>query len=158
MTPLAYLGYFDTVEKAPYDHINAAQAMRDYVGELPGGEQDYLDALRAYSDTLYGRMLASSEKPKTYFLDKTPAYALVLGFLSKVYPDAKYIVLTRHPLAVMSSYANSFFAGDWGEARRFNPIVERYVPAISKYLQDRPVNLHHVSYDLLLLFSFHLLF
>ena len=145
ITPLAYLGYHDTVDKAPYDHINAAEAMRLFVSGLPGGEEDYLDALRCYADTLYGRMLATSGRAR--FLDKTPAYALVLPFLTKLYPRAKYVVLTRHPLAVFSSYANSFFDGDWRTARAFNPIVERYVPAIARLLRDNAVPLLHVRYE-----------
>src|SRR3954453_10783645 len=60
ITPLAYLGYHDLVDKAPYDHINAAEAVRSFVAGLPNMEADYLDAVRAYTDTLYGRMLAPS--------------------------------------------------------------------------------------------------
>jgi hypothetical protein len=145
ITPLAHLGYYDTVDKAPYDHINAAEAMRLFVQGLPRGEEDYLDALRAYADTLYGRMLATSGRAR--FLDKTPAYALVLPFLAKLYPHAKYVVLTRHPLAVFSSYANSFFQGDWQAAHDFNPILERYVPAMARFLRERPVPLTRVAYE-----------
>ena len=147
ITPLAYLGYHDLVDAAPYDHINAAEAMRSFVERLPRGEQDYLDALRAYADTLYGRMLEPSGR--RYFLDKTPAYGLVLPFLSKLYPDAHYIVLTRHPLAVMSSYANSFFNGDWHGAHAFNPIVERYVPALARFLESPPTHVLQVQYETL---------
>ncbi len=147
ITPLAYLGYHATVDKAPYDHINAAEAIRVFVANLPRGEADYLDALRAYSSAMYGRMLATSGA--RYFLDKTPAYALVLDFLVKLYPDAKYVVLTRHPMAVMSSYANSFFGGDWQQAQRFNPILNRYVPAMARFLRERPAELIHVSYETL---------
>ena len=57
ITPLAHLGYYENVDKAPYDHINAAEAIREYVADLPRGEEDYLDACRAYTDVLYGRML-----------------------------------------------------------------------------------------------------
>ena len=135
MTPLAHLGYYQTVDKAPYDHINSAEAMRLFVDGLPRKEEDYLDALRAYADTMYGRLLAPSGK--RYFMDKTPAYALVLDFVAKVYPGAKYVVLTRHPLAIFSSYANSFFDGDWERAHAFNPIVERYVPAIARFVRER---------------------
>lgn len=145
ITPLAHLGYYRTVDKAPYDHINSAEAMRLFVDGLPRKEEDYLDALRAYADTLYGRMLEPTGK--RYFLDKTPAYALVLDFLAKVYPGAKYVVLTRHPLAIFSSYANSFFDGDWERAHEFNPIVERYVPAIARFLRERPAPLVHVRYE-----------
>ncbi len=145
ITPLAYLGYHGTVDKAPYDHINGAEAMRAFVGRLPHGEADYLDALRAYADTLYGRMLEPSGR--RYFLDKTPAYATVLPFLTKLYPKAKYVILTRHPMAVMSSYANSFFVGDWHEAQAFNPILERYVPAMAQVIRDAAVPLLQVGYE-----------
>lgn len=147
ITPMAYLGYYDTVDKAPFDHVNSAEAIRLFVSGLPRGEEDYLDALRAYSDTLYGRMLAPSGK--RFFMDKTPAYALVAPFLTKLYPRAKYVVLTRHPLAIFSSYANSFFDGDWARAHEFNPLLERYVPAIGKLLRERPVPLAHVRYETL---------
>ena len=145
ITPIAHLGVYDNVEKAPYDHINAAEAAKTFIKGLPGGEQDYLDALRSYTDTLYGRMLSTSESH--YFLDKTPANALVLPFLQRLYPDAKYVVLTRHPLAVFSSYANSFFDGNWQAAHDFNPILERYVPPMATFLRDRPVPLLHVAYE-----------
>ncbi|MEM9190341.1 MAG: sulfotransferase [Myxococcota bacterium] len=145
ITPLAYLGYFQHVDRAQYDHINSAEAMRLFVKGLPEGEEDYLDALRAYANTLYGRMLATSDRSR--FLDKTPAYGLVLPFLTRLYPRAKYVVLTRHPLAVFSSYANSFFEGQWQTAHEFNPIVERYVPAMAKFLRERPVPLLHVDYE-----------
>ncbi len=145
ITPIAHLGVYGNVDKAPYDHINAAEATKAFIQGLPGGEQDYLDALRAYTDTLYGRMLSTSES--AYFLDKTPANALAMPLLQRLYPDAKYVVLTRHPLAIFSSYANSFFDGDWQAAHAFNPILERYVPAMATLLRDRPVSLLHVAYE-----------
>ena len=147
ITPLAYLGFHDTVDAAPYDHVNAAEAIRSFVDGLPGKEADYLAAVRAYTDRMYGGMLA--EHPDKRFLDKTPAYALVAPFLTKLYPDASYVVLTRHPLAVFSSYAQSFFHGDWERAHAFNPVVERYVPALAEMLRTRPVPLVHVQYETL---------
>lgn len=145
ITPLAHLGYYASVDKAPYDHINAALAMREFVDGLPRKEEDYLDACRAYADTLYGRMLGQSGK--TMFLDKTPAYGLVLPFLAKLYPRAKYVVLTRHPLAVLSSYAGSFFEGDYDAAVSFNDILGRYVPAMAAFLRRKDVPFFHVRYE-----------
>jgi hypothetical protein len=146
ITPIAHLGYFGNVQKAPYDPFNAEQAIHEFVGDLPRGEADYLDALRAYTDVLYGRMLATAPD-KRLFLDKTPAYALVLPFLAKLYPKAHYVVLTRHPLAVLTSYVESFFDGDWQVAVNHNPILQRYVPALARLLRDRPVPFVHVSYE-----------
>ncbi len=145
IAPLAHLGYYANVDKAPFDHINSAVALQGFVDALPRRENDYLDALRAYADTLYGRMLTTTSC--SFFLDKTPANALVLPFLRRLYPRAKYIVLTRHPLAVFSSYANSFFGGEWAEAHAYNPILERYVPAMAEFLRERPVPLLHITYE-----------
>jgi hypothetical protein len=145
LTPLAHLGYFRTVDKAPYDHINAAEANRELVGHLPRGEADYLDACRAYADTIYERLLAPSGKAR--FLDKTPAYGLILDFLEKLYPQARYVVLTRHPVAILHSYAHSFFDGDYEKAWAYNPIPARYVPAIARFLREEKVPLVHLRYE-----------
>ena len=145
LTPLAYLGFYDIVEKAQYDHVNGAQALRELVEELPRKEEDYLDALRSYPATIYSRLLERSGK--SHFLDKTPGYALVLPFIVKLFPRAKYVVLTRHPLAIWHSQAHSFFGGDYAAALAQNPLVEPYVTAIGKFLVDKPVPYVHVRYD-----------
>jgi len=146
ITPIAHLGYFDSVQKAPYDPNNVQQAIRELVADLPRGEDDYLDALRAYTDVIYERILATAPG-KRLFLDKTPAYALVLPFLTRLYPRARYVVLTRHPLAVLSSYVESFFDGDYAVAVAHNPILARYVPALARMVRERPVPLVHVRYE-----------
>ncbi len=145
VTPLNYLGYYHTVDKAPYDHINAANAFREFTEDLPNGEEDYLDALRAYAMTLYERVLSSTEK--TFFLDKTPEYGTVLPFLAKLFPKAKYVVLTRHPMAILHSQAHSFFEGDFEAANNTNPVVSRYVGAIGQFLTDKPVDMVRVRYE-----------
>lgn len=146
LTPLAHLGVWDQVDKAPYDHILAAQAQKRFVSGLPGGEQDYWAACRAYCDVLYGRYLqAAGGKP--ICLDKTPAYALAAPFIAHVYPDASYIVLTRHPPAIFSSFAHSFFDGDYEAAHGFNPIIERYVPAMAAFLRRETPPMLHVRYE-----------
>ncbi len=149
LTPLAHLGFYDTVDKAPFDQLQAQQSVREFVADLPGGEADYLDACRAYTDVLYGRMLAARGKGKPFFLDKTPANALILPFLAKLYPRARYVVLTRHPAAIWSSYANSFFDGDDVAARKFNPILNRYVPAMARFIRERPVPFVRIGYEAL---------
>jgi hypothetical protein len=146
LTPLAHLGYYAYVDKAPYDPFQAHQSVRQFVDDLPGGESTYLRALRAYSDTMYGDMLAPAGK--RFFLDKTPAYGLILPFLRKLYPDAVFVILTRHPFAIFSSFAKSFFDDDWQAAHDHNPIVERYVPALAGFVRDPGVpRFHHVRYE-----------
>ncbi len=146
LTPLYYLGYYQSVDAAPYDHVNAGRAFREFAAVLPGGEEDYLAALRAYALTLYGRAL-DGHPSKGILVDKTPAYALMLPFILRLFPEARYIVLTRHPFAIMHSVAHSFFAGDYSAAHRANPIVETYVPAIAEFLRTPPRHMCHVVYE-----------
>jgi hypothetical protein len=145
LTPLAHLGFYASVERAPYDPIITRQAIHEVVRDLPRGEEDYLAALRAYTDAVYGGLLAKGGR--RLLLDKTPAYALVLDFAARLYPEARYVVLTRHPFAVWTSFIDSFFDGDHEVAHSFNPLLERYVPAIARFLRERPVPLHHVRYE-----------
>jgi hypothetical protein len=84
---------------------------------------------------------------ETICLDKTPEYTTVWPFLTRVYPDAKYLVLTRHPAAILSSFANSFFDGDFTVAQRHDPILERYVPALAGFLRQTDVSFFHLRYE-----------
>lgn len=147
ITPLAHLGYYASVDAAPYDPVITRQAARTLVAGLPGGEAAYLEALRRYSDAIYRGLSAAAPGRPTHLLDKTPAYALSLDFLIRLYPDARYVVLTRHPLAIWSSYVDSFFDGDDRVAHAHNPLLERYVPAIARFLRDAPVAIHRVRYE-----------
>jgi len=145
LTPLAHLGVWDNVDKAPYDHVLAAESQKLFLSKLPNGEEDYWKACRAYCDVLYGQFMAGSNK--SVCLDKTPAYGLILPFMAKVFPDANYVVLTRHPLATFSSFANSFFDGDYQTAQKYNPLLNRYVPAMAKFLRQTDVPHLHVRYE-----------
>jgi hypothetical protein len=147
ITPIAHLGYFGKVQKAPYDQNNVEQAIREIVAEIPRHEAGYLDALRAYTDSIYAQLMELAPPGKRLFLDKTPAYALVLPFLTRLYPQAKYVVLTRHPLAVLSSYVESFFDGDYRVAVAHNPILQRYVPELARFVRDAPVPHVWVRYE-----------
>lgn len=43
------------------------------------------------------------EEGQKYFLDKTPRYYHILPELTELFPDAKFLILTRNPAAVFSS-------------------------------------------------------
>ncbi len=145
--PLAHQGWWRPVDAAPYDPLRAAQGQRDLVARLPRGDADYLDACRAFTDRVYAALRAAERPAARYLVDKTPQNALCLPFLTRLYPRARYLVLTRHPAAIASSYAQSFFAGDHDAARRHNPVLERWIPPMARLLRERPVPLLHLSYE-----------
>jgi hypothetical protein len=147
ITPIAHLGYYDSVEQAPYDPVITRAAARALVATLPGGEAEYLDALRAYTDAIYAGLFRTAPGGADLLLDKTPAYALSLDFLTRLYPQARYVVLTRHPIAVWSSFVDSFFDGDDAAAHGHNPLLERYVPAIARFVRTTSARVHRVQYE-----------
>lgn len=145
MTPLAHLGVWRNVEKAPYDHIVAGIGQSDFVSRLSGGMQTYYQACAHYAQTLYGDLPGAQNH--TYVLDKTPEYATIWPFIKCVFPKAKFIVLTRHPAAILSSFAHSFFDGDYQLAYQHDPLFERYIPALAGAIRDQELDLLHLRYE-----------
>ena len=59
ITPVAHLGYFGKVQKAPYDQNNVEQAIREVVAEIPRHEAGYLD--RDSGDNRQGQWAARTQ-------------------------------------------------------------------------------------------------
>jgi hypothetical protein len=88
----------------------ATVAIADFCERLPRGEADYRAAIRAFALDLYAKAGGGEGR---YFLDKTPRYHLVVEEIIALFPDAKFVVLWRHPLAVVASIIDSFGGGRW---------------------------------------------
>lgn len=146
LTPLAFQGYFYEVDKANYNHKVAAAAFREFVDFLPGKEEDYLRACREYCNVLYSSALEGGGRE--YFLDKTPNYAdAILPFVLKLLPEAKIIVLTRHPLAVVSSHANTFDGGNYDLMHFNRDLIGDFIPPIAALMRDTERNFLTIKYE-----------
>jgi hypothetical protein len=93
--------------RSVYYHHTAANAINDFISHIPDGEGRYAEAVRLFATTLY----EAAAQGKPFFLDKTPRYHLMLPLLRAVFPDAKFILLTRNPLAVLASIGDTFYHG-----------------------------------------------
>lgn len=94
---------------AEYDAGLARQGLDDFLQQLPNGIEDYYQAIRNMSGSLYAAALANTGK--RYFLDKTPRYYNIIPELRKTFPDAKFIILLRNPCAALSSVLKTWFGG-----------------------------------------------
>ena len=70
-------------------------------------------AQKAYADQIYSDLLA--KVGRKMFLDKTPRYVHVVAELIRLYPRAKFLVMTRDPVSVASSYATTWRGGNFKE-------------------------------------------
>jgi hypothetical protein len=101
----------DVGHDADYDAALAYKALQDFLGTLDEGKDHYFEALRRMALYLYGT--ACEHAGKSYFLDKTPRYFLIIPELAAIFPRAHFIVLLRNPLAVLASILNTWVRGDW---------------------------------------------
>jgi len=95
---------------AEYNHQYLHRAISEFCLELPNGEEDYTDSVRAFALDLYRKV---SPPGTRYFLDKTPRYHLVAETIIRMFPEGKFIFLWRNPLAVSASVIDSFGGGRW---------------------------------------------
>jgi len=97
--------------QAEYWQSLAQMALNDFLQNLPDREEVYFEGLRQMYTYLYSKALASSGK--RYFLDKTPRYYLIIPELYRTFPNAKFIILLRNPLAVLYSSIGCGTKEDW---------------------------------------------
>lgn len=97
---------------AEYNADLAYKATEDFYNTLPGGKEEYYNALRHMACHLYNTSL-QTVSGKTIFLDKTPRYYHIISELYHLFPEAKFILLLRNPLAVLASILNTFVKEHW---------------------------------------------
>ena len=100
-----------TGHEAEYGALTAHRALQDFMGTLEGGQSHYVEALRRMGLHLYGT--ACDQAGKRYFLDKTPRYFLIIPELAQIFPEARFVILLRNPLAVLASILHTWVQGDW---------------------------------------------
>ena len=105
--------------KADFNANWAATGVREFLDNYADGKETYHDGLRSFARTIYGHVLEKSGKK--LFLDKTPRYTMIVDELYELFPEAKFIILLRNPLAVLNSELQTYVKGDWPVLSRFEP-------------------------------------
>jgi hypothetical protein len=112
--PWILLPYLYTLRErgiyAEYNHRALARAVEDFCEVLPGGRDDYVAEIRELALRLYGK---ASPAGARYFLDKTPRYHLISDEILATFPEGKYLILWRNPLAVAASIMETWASGKW---------------------------------------------
>ena len=112
--PWVLLPYLYTLRKggayAEYNHGSLVEAIEDFCDALPAGREDYLAEVRELALRLYDK---ASPDGTRYFLDKTPRYHLISEEIIATFPEARFVVLWRNPLAVVASIIETWSGGRW---------------------------------------------
>lgn len=104
---LPLVGTYKNLEtKSIYQYDWATQAIQDMIAHLPLGEQSYQESIRIFVSSVYN----SLGKAK-FFIDKTPRYYLIIDEIKRIFPDAKFIFLTRNLISTYSSFMGTWYYG-----------------------------------------------
>lgn len=142
LLPLVYSAHPEGVY-AEYGHRIAVQALQDIFHELPGGTAPYFNDVRSLYLSICERL---NTKKGLYFLDKTPRYSLIAEDLIEIFPDAKFIVLWRDPLAVIASILDT-----WGHQRwnlhHFHIDLFKGLSRLVDFAERYKDRIHQVRYE-----------
>lgn len=107
MLPLVYMTKADG-SVAEYSHQLAYKGIEDFITEIPGGRASFEKSLGKFCTELYRLQCAPNDR---YYLDKTPRYYLIINELSRIFPTARFIFLTRSPIQIIASIISTFSMG-----------------------------------------------
>lgn len=130
-----------------YWHVRSVEAMSDFLASFEHGEQVYFQELNHFATRLYSK--ASGDQSSIYFLDKTPRYHLIVEELLQVFPDAKFILLWRNPLAVAASIIETWGGGKW-KLHAYKIDLYRGLANLVSCYKSNSSRIHVVKYEDLL--------
>ena len=131
MLPLCHIKRKDGVF-ANYGHAQAVNALMRI--EKDCGETSIDAQIADFAMSIYSNYTKNGER---YFLDKTPRYYHILHDLIRIFPHAKFIVLTRNPISV---FASSILGLRQNSTRRLDHLDEDFYQGPVKISQF--VNAH----------------
>ena len=132
----------------PFNAQLAEGGLRDFISGLPkDGIDCYYKRIQSCYLDLYNQYLKSNHK--TRFLDKTPRYYSIFDELQLTFPQAKFIIIYRNPLAVLSSMLHTWVKGDFKKLVNYKADLEQ---GIDFLLRDfsRYENTHLIRYESLI--------
>jgi SAM-dependent methyltransferase len=123
--------------------------LSQFLEQLAEGQARYVAAVRTMALELYGAFLGDHKKER--FLDKTSRYYLIVPELVRMFPEARYVVLVRNPLAMLASYLDVMLRGDWralGNPPIQNDLLRGY-PLVRQAVEELGARAAIVSYEAL---------
>jgi hypothetical protein len=110
LLPLAYSTRVSGTHN-DYRQQTCANALEILSGSLSGAAgTSWPEMVARFAGEIYDEL---SPPGTRFFVDKTPRYALIAPELASWFPDARFIVLWRNPLAAAASFTRTISEGTW---------------------------------------------
>lgn len=136
------LGGDPILRASTYSEALVETALEDMRKAWGGFDDCYRKGVHDLAVSIYNGL--AGEFP--FFIDKTPRYSLIAEELVELFPEAKFIVLWRHPIAVMNSMSTTFRAGRW-EPHSFDLDLYHGIDQLRSICEKHGPRVHQVKYE-----------
>src|SRR5438105_6811625 len=109
LLPVVYAGRKHGIV-TEYDHRLSVEGLHDFLAGIQNGDSLHREAIRTFALSLYR---AATRNNESHFLDKTPRYHYIANDLLNIFPEARFILLWRNPLAVVASVDETWGKRAW---------------------------------------------
>jgi hypothetical protein len=130
-----------------YGHFSLVGAVNNIFENLDGGRDEFMRQGGQFIQNVYEKL---NDQGSLYFLDKTPRYYKIIDDLRVMFPDAKFIFLTREPVAVFGSILN-YIEGDMHRLPTWQQDIVEGIPCLSAAIEASPDKSLHVNYESLVM-------
>lgn len=140
---LRFLGEGDPILRAAtYSEALVETALEDMRQAWSGFDDCYRRGVHDLAVSIYDGLADGAP----FFVDKTPRYSLIAEELVEMFPEAKFIVLWRHPLAVANSLSTTFREGRW-EPHSFELDLGYGMDRLRAICEKHGPRVHQVKYE-----------
>ena len=140
---LPLLGYKSDYGCESYNKRMASKAIHDFDVYFQKKTGSTLDVEIA---NMVREVYALMAPDNGYFLDKTPRYYLIVEELRLLFPQAKFIFLTRNPLEILSSKLAAH-SGTFHAYHKYKMDLYQSVKSIRNSLHSRGDNIFQLDYN-----------
>jgi hypothetical protein len=127
-------------------NADLARASLENFLEAIGADRDfYREQVAAFLSGFYSA--AIQKQGKKFFLDKTPRYYYVVEELAHLFPNARFIILFRNPLAILASILNTWVGKNLGGLINYLEDLLLAPSLLLKFLRNHPDTSIRVSYE-----------
>jgi hypothetical protein len=130
-----------------YGHFSQVRAVENLFENLDGGRDEFLKQGGQFMQNVYENL---NDQDSLYFLDKTPRYYKIIDDLKVMFPEAKFIFLTREPIAVFGSILN-YIEGAMYRLPTWEQDIVEGIPCLSAGIEASGGTGLHVSYESLVM-------
>lgn len=131
--------------EAVFDSNLYRQAVSDFLKQSGVDETFYRQKVAEFLSSFYNQ--AVEFQKKKIFLDKTPRYYHIINELIEIFPGAKFIILFRNPLAVLSSILKTWSKDDLTILGDYKDDLIMAPRVMADFITKYPERCFHLKYE-----------